>query len=356
MKRRIPLIGGALVLALGLAACEGPEGPAGPQGPEGPAGPAGPTGPTGPAGQDANQNCVQCHTDDTQLFARQVQYENSIHYLGGNFERNGTSCAPCHTHEGFIERLASGEQTTTAAIENPSPVNCRTCHQIHTTYTDDDYALTTTADVQLWAGGTVDFGDGNLCASCHQGRPIDEAEIPVVNGPDVTFESMRYGYHHGPQAQILGGLGGFAFEASIDDGIHAHGASTVGCPTCHMADPFGAQAGGHTWAMSYLYHGHVEDLVAGCQGCHSSADDFEYRGVQEDVQVKLDSLRTLLRTIGIVEADSDYRVPGTWPANVAAAAINFQMILEDRSLGIHNPPYVLDLLDQSIEEMQTYLP
>lgn len=353
---RTPLLLGVTTLAFLLVGCEGPAGPEGPEGPQGQVGPTGPQGPAGPAGQNANEDCTQCHTDDTNIFARQVQYQSSTHFTGGNFERSTTDCAPCHTHEGFVERLATGAQVTAADIENPSPVNCRTCHQIHTTYTDADFALTTTAPVELWAGGEVDFGDGNLCAQCHQGRPIDAAEMPTIGGADVTFTSSRYGYHHGPQAQIMGGLGAFEFSgpATISGGPHFHGGASVGCNTCHMAQPFGAQAGGHTWNMSYEYHGNEVDNVAGCMtsGCHSNVDDFGLFGVQDEVAGMMDDLRGLLRTIGVVEPDSDSRVPGTWPANVAAAAVNFQMVLEDRSMGIHNPTYVKALLQNTIAKMQ----
>lgn len=355
MRIRKPLLLGGTFLAFMTLGCEGPTGPAGPEGPQGP---AGPSGPAGPAGQNANVNCTECHTSNTDLYARQVQYMASTHYIGGNFERNGTNCAPCHTHEGFMERLASGAQSTSDDVSNPSPVNCRSCHRIHTTFTEADYALTTTAPVHLWTGETVDLGDGNLCAECHQARPMDPDEIPTIGGPAVTFTSSRYGYHHGPQAQVLAGLGGFEFEGSRDyrDEPHFHGGANVGCATCHMAEPYGAQAGGHTFAMTYEYHGHEEPLIAGCQECHSTVEDFGFLGVQSAVEMRLDQLREALRSVGVVAPNSDSRVPGTWPADVAAAAVNFQMVLEDRSMGIHNPPYVIALLQNSIEALEPYLP
>ncbi len=360
MRRRVPLLAGAALLAFVLAGCEGPTGPTGPAGPAGtagPAGPAGPTGPVGPAGEDANQNCTQCHKDDTELFAKQIQYQASGHYVNGDFERSTTDCAPCHTHEGFMEVQQTGASTTAADIENPTPPNCRTCHQIHTTYTDADYALTTTAPVALRASGNVvvNFGNGNLCASCHQGRPIDEG-APTIDGANVQVASTRYGMHHSPVGQILGGKGLYQFtgSATIQGGADIHGGSSVGCPTCHMAKPFGAQAGGHTFAMTYDYHGATLDNVAGCMtsGCHSSVTDFGKAGVQDDVQAKLDQLADLLRSIGIMAAaPSVSSVAGTWPANVAAAFINWQVITEDKSLGIHNPSYVPAVLQNTIEKM-----
>jgi hypothetical protein len=251
-----------------------------------------------------------------------------------------------------MERLATG--TVAADIENPTPPNCRTCHQIHTTYTDADFAFTNTAPVDLIAfpGETVDFGVGNLCASCHQARPIDP--LPVLGGADVAVASTRYGTHHSPVATVLGGVGLFDLAGDVDGGPFVHGGSDVGCPTCHMAQPFGAQAGGHTMAMTYEYHGAEVDNVAGCMtsGCHSSVEDFGKFGVQDDVTAKLDELATLLRAKGIMAAaPSVSSVSGTFPADVAAAFVNWQTIFEDKSLGIHNPPYVLGILQGSIDAM-----
>ena len=57
------------------------------------------------------------------------------------FERNGAGCAVCHTSEGFTERITTGTFEIAEDIDNPSPINCRTCHSIHDTYTSSDWAL-----------------------------------------------------------------------------------------------------------------------------------------------------------------------------------------------------------------------
>ena len=137
--------------------------------------------------------------------------------LGGNFERATASCAPCHTHQGFLERIATGATSTASDILDPAPINCRTCHQIHTTFTGADYALTVSGpnDIIFNEGfGPVDFGEiGNLCSQCHQGRTL--SPFPVPGGDQVTITSSRYGYHHGPQAQIVGGFGAFAVNGNV---------------------------------------------------------------------------------------------------------------------------------------------
>ena len=365
MRRSSVLIAAVVFLLPMLTACEGPTGPAGPAGAAGAAGsagPQGPAGPTGPAGQDANENCTQCHTNNTNLFAKQVQYENSTHRTGGNFERSSAECAGCHTHEGFMDRLANGNADhSSISPDDPSPINCRTCHEIHTTYTSADYALTQTDAVTLmFGGGTFDMGNGNLCASCHQGFAI--AGGPVIDGPDVEITSSRYGVHHGPQSLVLSAQGAFEFEgsANIPSGPNSHGdvdANADGCISCHMAAAYGAQAGGHTWSMAYEYHGSERGNYAGCNSgeCHDGdVDTFDYDDVQTEVEELLAELAVELKRVGIMRAADTYATTGTWNANLAAAFINWQMFEEDRSLGIHSPRYVPRVLTNTIEVVQTF--
>ncbi|MCJ7627200.1 MAG: collagen-like protein [Longimicrobiales bacterium] len=361
MRRSTVVFAAALFLVPLFTACEGPKGPegqAGIAGPTGPQGPQGPSGPVGPAGQDANENCTQCHTNNQTLFAKQVQYENSVHRLGGNFERNAADCAACHTSQGFLERIATGTMVASATIEDPAPINCRTCHKIHTTYTAADYALTSTAPNALLPNpsqGPVNFGAvGNLCSQCHQARTL--SPMPVPGGDPVKITSSRYGYHHGPQSQILAGIGAFEVGGNVVNGPMAHGNPIPNpklCGTCHMAAAFGAQAGGHTWRMGYVFHDEEEQNIAGCGICHSTLVEFDHVGLQTQVEEKLELLATELMRIGVMRPDH-YAKTGTWPADVAGAFVNWQMIEEDRSEGVHNPPYVVAILNTSIAKMKTY--
>ncbi|MDX1409865.1 MAG: hypothetical protein R3330_17065, partial [Saprospiraceae bacterium] len=116
----------ALLVALSFVACEGDVGP---QGPAGPAGPAGPQGVAGQDGQNGAENCMDCHGSSQLIAAKVFQWENSVHYLGGHYERNATSCAICHTSQGFRERIETGAMETAADIQDPLPQNCYTCHR-----------------------------------------------------------------------------------------------------------------------------------------------------------------------------------------------------------------------------------
>ncbi|NJD18181.1 MAG: hypothetical protein FIA95_02720 [Gemmatimonadetes bacterium] len=190
--------------------------------------------------------------------------------------------------------------------------------------------------------------------------------MPALGGPNVTVTSSRYGTHHGPVAQILGGVGLFAFSGSstITGGPHVHGDKAFNpdaCGTCHMAAvQGGAEGGGHTWRMEYELEGTVSQNVVGCNGtgCHRTVESFNHWSVGPEIDALLAQLRTELIRIGIKTPTTDpsdiYAKPGTYPGDVAAAMINYQTITEDKSHGIHNPPYVRNVLKNTIAKMKTY--
>jgi hypothetical protein len=342
MKREITwTISGLMLLLimLAVAACTGstgPTGPAGPTGPPGPTGPAGPPGPTGPAGSPGtvaatDLTCTQCHNNTTLVFAKNLQWEQSVHATGGNYVRaTSASCAACHSSEGFTTAIANGlaPDELTAGETNPSPPNCRTCHEIHTTYTSADFALRTTSPVVLYVSQeTFDFGEGNLCANCHQPRMAG----PTVGSGSVEVDSTHWGPHHGPQSASFLGIGGYGVDGSPSPHYQV---VEKGCPQCHMVN-----------ATHYF----TPD-VAACQPCHSDITDFDYHGVQTEVQGLLDQLNQLLTDKGLLKDGSP--VVGTYPEVQAGALWNYISVVEDRSLGVHNPAYLKALLQEGIDALQ----
>jgi hypothetical protein len=149
-------------------------------------------------------SCTECHNDTTQLTGKQAALSLSLHGTGTAFVRGtSASCAGCHSGGGFSERIAAGlgPDEVEAGDPNPTRQDCRTCHQIHTTYTMDDFALETTDPVALFAieGATYDGGEGNLCVNCHQPRRAG----PVAEDGMITGISEHWGPHHGPQRKRL---------------------------------------------------------------------------------------------------------------------------------------------------------
>ena len=342
----VPLLGVLL-----LTGCEGPQGPAGAIGTTGADGAA---GPQGPAGQDANENCVVCHGNDTYILARQLQYANSGHANTETFERGGSTgpsyyaaCARCHTNEGFVDYVA-GEAAS--LIENPTPINCRGCHLVHVTGTESDINLRTTDLVTLFNDDIFDYGDGNLCVNCHQ--PRTPSPLPVIDGDDVTIAD-HWGPHHGVQGAVFNGSTGFEFTGSrAYPTSNDHAGVADACVTCHFTEAWADKAGGHTTSMWDGDDPYTNSC--GAAGCHetevSDWVDFDRNDVQTDVAALLATLKADLQALNILDVDGD-EVPGTYAANIVAALYNYFLIEEDGSHGIHNPEYAKSLLTNSIEAL-----
>ncbi|MCF8301751.1 MAG: hypothetical protein K9I94_00645 [Bacteroidales bacterium] len=318
---------------------------------EGPQGPPGKDGEDGVDGEDGTAGCIECHDDSQTIFAAENQWAASVHATGGNFERNGTDCAPCHTSQGFLEVIETGAMETEAPISNPNPQNCYTCHNIHDTYTPEDWSFTTSAPVEFWINGDgYDMGKSNVCAGCHQPRVPDPLPTPGQGG-NVTINSPYWGPHHGPQAAMLVGTGGYEVGSGYDNSAHTN-ALENGCVTCHMAEPYGTQAGGHTMGMTYAYHGHGVVNKAGCTACHTDPDalDAKIESTKEDIDEKLAELRSKLLERGVLDS-SDHVVPGEMSMDEAGGVFNYLYVMEDRSGGSHNFNYAFSLLNNSLESL-----
>jgi hypothetical protein len=320
-------------LALVLAACAGEAGPQGPAGPQGAQGPAGPAGPAGEAPMASDLSCTSCHNDSTLITGKHTAWAESLHGSGEAYVRGTTaSCAGCHSGGAFSARIAAGLSPDQVENGDPNPTRqgCRTCHQIHSTYTDADWALETTDAVALYAipGETFDGGEGNLCANCHQPRgTIGEA----VDGM-VEITSTHWGPHHGPQSAMMLGLAG-AGDVSGSPSAHYQSVENT-CVGCHLGD-----SASHTF----------EPSVSTCQKCHTDAESFDINGTQTEVQGMLDELEADLIAQGLLDEEGHPTVD-TVPAEYAAALWNWIYIgHEDKSLGVHNPGYTKALLEASLE-------
>lgn len=314
----------------------------------------GPMGPAGEDGQDADASCAICHDNSSDIAAATMQWGSSVHATGGNFERNGTECAHCHTTEGFKEAIANGTRSTAEPISNPTPPGCRACHNIHVNYDETDFNLLTTADVTLdvAASATTSFGDGNLCANCHQPRVPDP--MPTVDGGATHSVSSPYwGPHYGSQAVIMGSDGAFEIGSGYPEPSSGHHGAN--CIDCHMAEAYGTQAGGHTMKMSYLYHGGDVPNLAGCEECHSSIESFDHMGVQTEIESLMTDLNDILFNAGLID-DSGHINPGygDFTDNQLGVVMNYIILEHDGSHGIHNYAYTKKLLENSIAEAQSW--
>jgi hypothetical protein len=348
MQRRTLILGLALVgAALTLAACAGTAGPAGPEGP------AGPAGPPGEAAAAADLSCTECHNDTTLIISKEAQFrENSVHGTGESFVRGeGTDCAGCHGTEGAKARIDAGlppHDESVTGIVNVSPFDCRTCHEIHSTYTGADWALTggDQAVVLEMTGGTFDGGEGNLCANCHQIRNA----APTADGGNINVTSSRFGTHYGVEAAMLLGEGGLGVTGSPS--THYSAVENT-CVTCHMGEERD-----HTYLPA----------VERCQACHTDAEDFDVNGVQTEVTAMLEELHTLLVDAKLLNPETDLwgiydsatskfsnpsaDAPLTVTEAVANAMWNYKFVTYDQSMGVHNSAYTKAMLEAALEAMK----
>jgi hypothetical protein len=298
--------------------------------------------------------CADCHNSSTQIVSKDVQYSASKHAIGGTFFENRAACAVCHTSEGFTARIdakATLEVATDAAdIANASPINCRTCHNIHDTYTKADWSLARTDAVTLELTGDVyDKGNSNLCVSCHQ--PRISTPMPVA-GADIEITSARYGPHYGPQSSMLLGVGGYGEYKGSN--VH-YDAVDEGCITCHMTDTaVGDLAGGHTMKVAYEEGGDPLENLTPCLTCHEDIESFDRNGVQTENAALVEEVRLALVKKGLivpefVEGEIPMGIPGTFTADQAGALWNYKTVLGDKSMGIHNPGYTKFLLETALE-------
>jgi nitrate/TMAO reductase-like tetraheme cytochrome c subunit len=366
----------------------------------------GPAGSDGKDGKDANETCIQCHNSNI-VESVALEYKYSMHYKGEAYEE-GTrnNCAPCHSHQGFLDVIKNNTPATitvnpsdptkyvnnylagSSALALPGPISCFTCHSsLHKNYTSTEFMpLSTTAAVPMtmWGGSkTINFSKttSNLCAKCHQPRPITAQSGELINysglvsDPSSVYNlssiSYRTGVHYGTQAAITAGVGGIEFGTGYTNSDHRTLAS---CTDCHMATPSGL-SGGHSFSSA--------DNYSGCNvsGCHQSMNSTNpvLVAVREEITSKINQLAEKINSVGnghdILQKDpesgqsngyfdiydNNSNPTGYWknPDNgnpvfptltnsQFGAILNYQLIFRDASVGVHNYPYIKKLLEESI--------
>jgi hypothetical protein len=324
------------ILLFGLGGCKGDTGPAGPPG--------------------ANACTQACHTDDytmaDYILAVKTEFAESKHNTGDTYVRRGSTnspeCSRCHTTEGYQHYAETG---TAVAVAQSSRIGCFACHAPHT---NENFSQRKTGATAMYRGGPYDKGESNTCAVCHQ---IQEPS-PSFASAD-TIKSPYWGPHHGPQASVLAGMGAYVFAGQSYSADHAHNSITKGCVNCHMARvATDGLAGGHSFKMTYDYHGSERLNSKGCVGCHTSWTDTKALQEVDDAktafEARLDAIADILIARGWLNTDKATVTTGASAAFNAAdrgALYNYLALEADRSGGVHNPVYAEAVLAAT----ETYL-
>ncbi len=282
--------------------------------------------------------CADCHNTSSLITGKETEWAESVHGTGTAYLR-GTSagCAGCHSGGAFVKMIAAGQNPGTVTEGDPDPTrqDCRTCHNIHTTYTMADFSLRTTAPVNLFAMDTptvFDGGEGNLCANCHQPR----RDGPVAVNGTITGISTHWGPHHGPQSAMLLGVAGAGVTGTPAG--HYQGVPNT-CVTCHLG--------------SGLDH-HFEPSATTCAKCHPGATNFDIDNVQTEIAALGDSLGEMLLNLNLISENSPDGHPTVTSAPEAqgVALYNWLYVMhEDKSMGVHNADYARALLQKGLQEL-----
>ncbi|MCK5332017.1 MAG: hypothetical protein KAK01_11450 [Candidatus Marinimicrobia bacterium] len=329
------LMVGAMVIMVAMSSigCEGPEGQAGADGVD---------GIDGVDGVDGNVTCLSCHEESNMLEIR-FEYNQSQHASGDislDYAGGRSSCAECHSGSGFVEFMVTGD---VEANHTPTAITCNSCHGLHTDFTEEFPALRITADatIDLWDGTTETFGASNMCAFCHQPRRGYLDYDDTVAGDDsASITSSHAGPHHGPQAGVLlGTIGDGRNGTTSIDVTNQH--ASVACVDCHM------ESGDHSFWPK----------IESCTTCHSGLTTFDRDGFQTDIEADMVLIREELVAVHALGTDTVEGVVEYHPhvgkisGTEFSAWWNYMVVVEDKSLGIHNPKFVEKLVANAKENL-----
>lgn len=268
-----------------------------------------------------------------------------------------TGCVGCHTGPGFKNKTNDA-----AAIKN-EPVFAIDCDACHDFESDAPAQLRTHGTATLPGGKGIAAGRSATCMYCH--NALNYAADPE------NFKALGYP-HYGPQASIFLGTGGYEV-AGFRYSNSVHTAIEDSCVTCHMAKPSEdllGKVGGHTFFIAS--EDGAQNLNA-CLPCHKTIRsfdrpayaDFDGNGITEGIQKEVHGLiealskavnEVICGTFGHSRGKMIFKeAAGTditsVPKAVYGAVYNIIMVENDGSFGVHNPVYVVQLLQQSYKEL-----
>lgn len=306
--------------------------------------------------------------------------EAFIHWDGDG--EVSASCAKCHSTGGYLDFL--GEDGTAAGVvDNPAPlgttVECYACH--------NESAAKMTSVVFPSGEEITGLGAEARCMQCHQGRESGvsvDNNIADANVPDddtissaIRFRNIHY---YAASATLFGAEahGGyqyagksydhkFAHVEGIDTCIDCHNPHSLEikeelCADCHAGDPHDYRMKGST--KDYDGDGNVAEGIAGeistmQAALYAAMQSYAAAGGNPILYDSHSYPYFFNDTNGNGQIDEGEAVRtngySAWTARLAKAAFNYQMSLKDPGAFAHNAKYMIQLLYDSIEDMNPAL-
>jgi len=312
--------------------------------------------------------CGQCHTKTVAQSHskgqfdqwKNSQHKNALKDIKGHGETKNR-CLRCHN----VEKIYDENVDLTDAQFG---IECAACHEPHKK--KNPYQLRFFGKITLANGTEVEADVGAMCMQCHTDR-IEDADSSADAGENPQYT----------QSEMLSGTGGVEYGETFENSYHATDNFKVSgketnekCITCHMFDTPADTEAGHNSVGSHSFAMRDKDNninIKACYQCHSSSSfttfdrkargdydgDKTTEGIQTEIEGLLDLLKTAIVASGNVtfSVDSFARPKFIFSAGATSeekkAAFNWLFVNNDKSKGIHNTAYAVQLLQKSYKHL-----
>lgn len=312
--------------------------------------------------------------------------EAFVHWNNDDPPQIPESCAKCHSTPGFLDAI--GADGTAAGVVNRAAsigtvIECDACH---------NEATSVMSSVVMPSGIRIsNLGPEVVCMQCHQGRYsavrvnedlADKGDEDTIN-EDLWFQNIHY---YAAAATLYGAeaMGGYQYDEKSYQAKYEHVEDFNVCVDCHNS---------HT----------LQVRLEACNECHegvTSKNDvknirtqdslIDYDGdgnASEGLYYEIEGLREMLdRAIQtyanavtgksivydthnypyfFVDTNSNRRPDGdevssdnrynAWTPRLLKAAYNYQVSSKDPGAYVHNGKYIIQLLYDSIEDLNSTL-
>lgn len=283
--------------------------------------------------------CTSCHTNlgGERHFEMDINTCNTCHFMSSKIavytrdKKLISDCTLCHTHIEKTKEIC-GKTFRHDVYEGNKKVSCSDCH-FETVQgngkTDKESCYQCPVKVGDDLNDTSDIHSIHIlkhktaCTSCH--ASISHGGIKdnnnIIHGND---HNLRHGdSDHNIQNLVMIGMGGVGIKGEPDPMYLA----TLNCSACHKDSLF------------------TNVKFQTCNNCHGKGFDKILFEQKRFVSFNLHLLKTLLIKAKRYQDVNTGRI-------VREAKVNYNLIKEDGSFGVHNIKYVKDLLGYSIGPLQ----
>jgi len=311
--------------------------------------------------------------------------EAFVHWNGDSPPQVPESCAKCHSLYGFLDFLGA-DGSAPGQVDQAAPIGsvleCEVCHH--------EMAEALTSVVMPSGIEITDLGPEARCMQCHQGRQstISVNEMVGDTGEDVVNLDIGFvNVHYYPAAATKYGataMGGYQYPGKPYATDFTHVEDFNSCVECH--DSHTLQVRGeaclecHPEISERLFYINIrnQDSPLDYDGDGKPAEGIflEIRDLQHILYQNIQTYADEVAGVPVVyevnnypyffidtngngkpddkEADFGNRY-NAWTPRLLKAAYNYQVSVKDPGAYIHNARYVIQLLYDSIEDLNAAL-